>query len=553
MDMELFEFAGLVKDEGVLALYLTTGGQDAHTGRITMLELVADGTDAVCIHRGRLPSPELAILKDMLLKCRLLVLHDAQRILAFLLALGIVPEAVFDLTLAAQILHFSVDAKDFDLQAIARRCLGAEWSGDGGSEAKLMLRLCPLLTARLRENGLMEVAEIEFGCLRATAGMEYRGIYLNQEMWLRLEKEMQDQLDTAREKLYEFSGRPIFQLTLWGEEESLNINFSSNAYVLSLLQENGIPVKSTGKRELYPYRDHPLVAALMAYRKYAKLISSFLQPIKGMIHPVTGRLHPHYGQLSAYSGRMSCWNPNIQQIPREHAFRACFTAPPGRLLLIADYSQIELRVAAQISRDQRMLAAYQQGEDLHALTASILTGKPVHQVTKEERQAAKPVNFGLIFGMGPRGLKESAELTYGVEMTLDQAGDFSRRFFAAYQGILQWHSWLKSHPEREGRTLAGRRFYYSPAALLPEVANFPVQGTAADIVKLALGRLARRLDPETMIVAVIHDEILLECPREQAESAARILKETMEAAADQILPLVPASVEVKIAASWAGK
>lgn len=551
--MELPEFAESIKEEGVLAVHLTTTGRDPYVDKITMLQLAADGLDMTCVHQGELKPSEAVVLRELFVKSRMLVFHKAQEALPFLLASDLIPASVFDISLAVQILHFSVNPDDFDLSVLACRYLGKEWSGSEEGTARQLLQLCSALISQLRENGLMDIAEIEFSCVKATAQMEYQGIYLDIEKWNRLYEKMQMELNTAKEKLYEFSGRPIAQLTLWGGEENLNINFSSNTYMLSLLQKNGIQVKSTGKRELYPYRDHPLVQALIEYRKCSKLISSFLQPMKGMLHPVTGRLHPHYGQLTTYSGRMSCWNPNIQQIPRERAFRECFNAPPGRLLLIADYSQIELRVAAQISRDRRMLAAYQQGEDLHALTASILTGKLPGLVTKEERQAAKPVNFGLIFGMGPRGLQESARLTYGVEMTMEQAGDFSRRFFAAYDGIEQWHSWMKNHPEKEGRTLTGRRFYYSAAAPLPEVSNFPVQGTAADIIKQALGLLAERLDQEVWIVAVIHDEILLECPAERAESAAIMLKAAMEEAANKILPLVPASVDVKIAGSWAGK
>ena len=551
--MELFEFARQIKEEDVLAVHLTTAGPDPYVDPVTMLQLAAGSPETVFVCRGEPGAAKLHILRSLLAGPRMVVFHNAQFALPFLLALDIVPRSVFDLTLAAQVLYFSVNPDDFLLPALTRRYLGKEPPGGEIPEARQLLQLCPVLAAELRQHGLMDVAGIEFGCVKAIAQMEYRGIRLDPDKWDRLYEQMQEALDAAKEKLYEFSGRPITQLTLWGEEESLDINFSSNAYVLSLLQKHGIEVKSTGKRELYPYLDHPLVQALTEYRRYSKLISSFLQPLKGMRHPVTGRLHPHYGQLSAYSGRMSCWNPNIQQIPRDNVFRECFTAPPGHVLLIADYSQIELRVAAQISRDKRMLAAYQKGEDLHALTASILTGKPVERITKEERQAAKPVNFGLIFGMGPRGLQESARLTYGVEMSLEQAGDFSRRFFAAYDGIEQWHAWLKSHPEREGRTLTGRRFYYSPSAPLPEVSNLPVQGTAADIVKQALGLLAERLDPEVRIIAVIHDEILLESPAGQARAAADVLKETMEAAAGQILPLVPACVDVKIAASWAGK
>lgn len=154
-----------------------------------------------------------------------------------------------------------------------------------------------------------------------------------------------------------------------GTDVILGDNYDGNAFVMKLLADNGIKVQATSKRDLAPYRDHPLVAALMTYRYTSKALSSTLAPIRLSVHPKTGRVRPHYGQIGSWSGRMSCGNPNIQQIPREAAFHACFCAPAGRALVLADYSQIELRVAAQISGDRRMTTAFRQGEDLHALTA----------------------------------------------------------------------------------------------------------------------------------------------------------------------------------------
>lgn len=157
---------------------------------------------------------------------------------------------------------------------------------------------------------------------------------------------------------------------------------------------------------------------------------------------------------------MSCGGPNIQQIPRDKQFRACFTAPAGSKLVIADYSQIELRVVAEISKDRRMIEAYRNGEDLHRLTASLLTGKRIEEVLKAERQSAKAVNFGLVFAMGARGLQGYASETYGVDMSLEQAEQFRNRFFQAYQGVAAWHKQLQDHPPRESRTLAGRKFVF---------------------------------------------------------------------------------------------
>jgi DNA polymerase-1 len=329
-------------------------------------------------------------------------------------------------------------------------------------------------------------------------------------------------------------------------------NFDSNPFVLKLLKSNGINTPTTSKRDLAPHADHPLVRSISAYRKMAKLLSGFLYPMPGMLSPKTGRLHPRYGQIGAWSGRMSCWNPNIQQIPRSQSFRACFVASPGHKLIIADYSQIELRVAAEITKDTRMTAAYQKGEDLHELTASLMLGKPINAITKQERQAAKAVNFGLIYAMGAAGLAQYSLQSYGVKMTLEQAEGFRNRFFKAYTGIDNWHRGLKKSPPSESRTLTGRKFNFSSNAGLFALCNTPIQGTAADIVKKALGLLVIRLkDTDARIIAVVHDEIILEASENNAENIAKQLKDTMEEAGNSILRHVPTQADVNIADNWA--
>jgi DNA polymerase-1 len=343
-------------------------------------------------------------------------------------------------------------------------------------------------------------------------------------------------------------------MNLWGEEDAAGDNFDSSQYILRLLRENGIEAESTSKRDLSEHSGHPLIRALSSYRKASKALSSFLYPIPQMIRPETGRLHPHYGQIGAWSGRMSCWGPNIQQIPRERGFRECFVPPPEKKLIIADYSQIELRVAAQISGDRRMISAYGDGEDLHALTASLVSEIPVGAVTKAQRQAAKAVNFGLIFGMGAAGLRQYARQSYGVDMTPEQAGRFRDGFFKAYPGIAGWHSRIRSGKPAVEKSLLGRKFMFDESSGMSARYNTPVQGTAADIMKSALAKMARRVaGTGVRIVAAVHDEILLEAGEGDSESAARMLKACMEAAGNEALADVPCVADVKIADSWADK
>jgi DNA polymerase I-like protein with 3'-5' exonuclease and polymerase domains len=222
------------------------------------------------------------------------------------------------------------------------------------------------------------------------------------------------------------------------------------------------------------------------------------------------------------------------------------------MLVIADYSQIELRVAARISGDERMTDAYRKGEDLHALTASLVSDIPVRSVTQAQRQAAKAVNFGLIFGMGAEGLRQYAQQSYGVDMTLAQATMFRDNFFRAYPGISEWHRRVRDEHRDEGRTLTGRKFLFGGAGLSGRY-NTPVQGTAADIAKSALGQLSRlNAGTGVRIIAAVHDEIILEADAGESEAAAHMLKNTMERSGSLVLKDIPCVADVKISASWSG-
>jgi DNA polymerase I-like protein with 3'-5' exonuclease and polymerase domains len=171
----------------------------------------------------------------------------------------------------------------------------------------------------------------------------------------------------------------------------------------------------------------------------------------------TGRIHPNFKQLGAATGRFSCTEPNLQGIPRSKEFRRCIKVKASHKLVMADYSQIELRVVAEISGDQRMIQAYRDGVDLHRLTASLLSGKPLDQITPEDRQSARAVNFGLIYAMGAEGLRGYAKVVYNVDLPLEEAIRCRSRFFDAYSGIAAWHKLTGSKVSSEARTLSGRR------------------------------------------------------------------------------------------------
>jgi DNA polymerase-1 len=236
---------------------------------------------------------------------------------------------------------------------------------------------------------------------------------------------------------------------------------------------------------------------------------------------------------------MSCKEPNLQQLPRDVRYRRCFVAPPGRVLVKADYSQIELRIAARISGDKRMLAAYRDGEDLHTLTASAVLKKPMGEVTKADRQLAKAINFGLLYGMGSRQLVVYARTNYGVKLTEKRAAAHRDAFFATYPWLRRWHYSIPT-PPIETRTLAGRRRL--------------IQGTGADGLKRALGLLWERRDecPGAVPVLFVHDEVVVECDADRANTAAAWLSRAMVDGMTPLIAPVPVAVEVMTAPTWGG-
>lgn len=556
----------------VIAIDTETTGLDPHMNKMRLIQLAVEGIPVFIIDCLTFLPEGMPLLRKIISSKAVKVFQNAKFDLQFLMALEISPPpALFDTMLAALLLRSSDGPERVGLEELVRYYLGeslpkdeqkSDWSGKlrreqleyAARDVVVLLRLRKRMLTEIKENNLVEVARQEFSCVRAIAEVEFYGIHLDLSRWRQLTEKIESEQLASLEKLYEYAGRPKVQMSFFEDKVISEINMDSNKQILNMLNSYNIPVSDTSRHSLTPYSHNPLVQAITEYRKAAKLLSTFIYSIPQQIHPVTGRLHPKYSQIGAWSGRMSCGGPNIQQIPRDKHFRACFSASEGNKLVIADYSQIELRVVAEISRDERMIEAYRNGEDLHRLTASLISGKCIEEVTKEERQSAKAMNFGLVFAMGAKGLQTYAKETYDVDMTLEEAEQFRDRFFYAYQGVAAWHKRLKNNPPAQSRTVAGRKHVYGGQGGLSGLCNTPVQGSAADIIKNALGRLVDRLiSTNAKIVAVVHDEIVLETESEKATEVASILKETMESAGAEYLKLVPLLAEVQVADSWAEK
>ena len=537
---------------------LRQAGLDPYQAKIRLIQLAVKNQPVIMVDLDAFNSvSELQPLQWVLMSDSVKVFHNADFDIKMLWSIGFnVNGQIFDTMLAARLLS---PAGRVTLAEVARTYLNislpkgeqmSDWSGNltdsqllyAAHDARILLRLRERLKSRLADDALIEVAKIEFDCVRATAEMEYTGMKLDSDQIAHYRRHVEAQRSQLQAILYRYLGE---------------INLTSPTQLKSALAKAGVEVESTSRRTLKLLIDsHPCISALLAYKKLSTLISSFFNPVPRATSRHTGRVHANYWQLGAATGRFSCSGPNFQQVPRDLEVRRCFIAEKGRKLVIADYSQIELRVAAAISADRKMIKAYRNGEDLHRLTASLVQDISPEDVTQEQRDAAKAINFGLIYGMGSKGLMYSAKGNYGVEMSLEEAETFRRRYFEAYSGIRAWHrksGWELKFTIKQ-RTLCGRRFVWRETPSYTVFINRQVQGTAADIAKIALGRLPFALKgTEAKIIAMIHDEIIIEVSEANAHDAAAILQRTMETAGREVLKTVPVVAEARIADNWSQK
>jgi DNA polymerase I-like protein with 3'-5' exonuclease and polymerase domains len=580
-----------IQEAEVVAFDLETTGLDPRRDRIRLLSLAADsGTwivDTFSVDARLL----LEILKD-----KTLLVHNAMHDLLFLRRLGYRHHgrAVDTMTLS-RMTHAGERNEggkrlEHSLEACCKRELDItldkshqkdDWSGDlseemlayAAEDARILLPLYEALEDKLLVAGQEWALEIEERALLAGIEMAFAGVAVDKERWLGIVEEAGKGLGELRTRLDDLVGEPPEEVKMRNTnnknvpaERKDRWNWDSTDQIKAAAATLGLSLEKTSMDRL-KLIDHEFARALLAYREAKSGLSTygekFFEPTKeGQDVYMDGRLYPTWGMCQADTGRMSCRNPNVQNIPNESKLgklRECIVAPDGHRLVKADYSQIELRIVAKIAGEQKMLEAYCKGEDLHAATARSITGR--EEVTKEDRQLAKAVNFGTLYGQGAKGLKEYARNSYGVKMSLEEAMAYRERWFEAYPAIRTWH-------RREGigfaagedsaSTLAGR---LRRVRSFMEKVNHPVQGTGADGLKLAMGLFHERL-PEHLdanLVIACHDELIVECPRVQAEEVARFLEEVMVAGMDEVLnsgldaahpERVPVEVEVEIVGSW---
>ena len=553
----------------VIAIALGTTGPDVFADRIRTLHVAVHDYHTVIIDCAQVPQNGLAKLRALFNIPAVKVMHNGKSTLKFLYRTGFnLSPPFFDTMLASQLLKGGLEGRH-DLKTVAKAYLNEyapETCGSfrtdilterqlrcAGQTVRVILALYAALSEHIERAALIDCTHLECNCLPAVAAMELNGMPLDMQQW----RELQDTYNRLEEELaYEVCS----QLTTSGQRTLYDvaaINLSSPQQVKHAFRSVGIPVRNVREGELHKYEEiHPVVRSYLRYKHILKVKNGFLDALPRHIHLLTGRIHPIFLQIGTVNGRFACRNPNLQQIPRDSTVRGCFAAACDHRLLIADYAQFELRVVADISGDDAMTRAFQLGQDLHRLTASLVLDTPVDQVTKEERLIAKVLNIGLIYGMGARSLRRYANYIYGVHFTLEDAIEFRKRFFDAYSGVRAFHRNMSHSHTASIRTLSGRvrRWADDEEPKLTELLNTRVQGTAADIMKRAMTLLHGALEnTEAKIVCCVHDELLVEAPQTCAAEVAEIVAQHMKTAGSEFLRHVPLEVELATARNWAGK
>lgn len=407
------------------------------------------------------------------------------------------------------------------------------------------------------------------------ARMELSGVMLDRDALARQATAWDEELLHLREEIVRLgidnpSSGP--QLGVWLRRELTQLEEKTGASWISMWPLTPSGGLSTTAKHLRRLLGHvPGVALLVRYSALSQLQSNFGDKLLGRVSSQTGRLHGNFLLAMAKSGRFSSSNPNLQNIPKSQEMRSVFTAAPGRCLVVADYSQLELRVMAEIAKDSVMTEAYRSGLDLHAVTAAGMLGikpeafdpnNPAHKIA---RQKAKAVNFGVIYGSGPRGLQEFARDAYGLQMTLEEARSVIDRFLDTYPGVARWQQMQADRTKRLQKvtTVGGRvyRFAWEPKREYSRnlALNLPVQGTAAEIAIEALIRVDARLRTElpgkAQLVLQVHDEFVVEAHGDEVSIRAtkQILEEEMTGAFEVLLPGAPTTglVEAHSGPNWA--
>ncbi len=491
------------------------------------------------------------------------VVHDGKSLLKFLRAAGVESLRMrmnFDIMLAAYVVH--AYGRDFSYAAIATRELGRLVSPDMSDELLHFFEIADALEKKLSEGKLRFVfKEIEMPLIPILADMEERGVGVDREVLAALGKRVNKKIALLAKKIWTSGGE---RFNINSPPQLSKILFEKlglRVHGLRKTEKGG--VISTRESELEKLRDeHPIVKYILEYRELAKLKTTYIEALPALIQEKSGRVHTTFNQTGTATGRLSSSNPNLQNIPAMsllgREIRKAFIARAGFTFISCDYSQIELRVAAHLAHDEKMIDAFRKGIDIHRATAAEVYNVPSEKVTPELRRAAKTLNFGVLYGMGPQAFAEA------TGMSRADAQKFIEEYFHDFSGVREYIERIKEFVKEHGyaETLFGRR------RSIPEInspnwqirreaermaINHPIQGTATgDIIKLAMIKIdewirREKREEDAQLLLQVHDELLFEVKENAASEIGEKIKTLME---NVVVLDVPLAVDTKIGTRW---
>ncbi len=513
------------------------------------------------------------LIASFFAKTRQKICHNLKREHQRFAGLGIALEApFFDLMLASYLMHSGERRHGIDSLLAYSRGVPLDDEAPGTDAEAVVARLAaemphlvPLAESfakDLADNGLVKLNEdVELPLAAVLARMEVAGIAVDVPYLEKLSATLGKEIDTLVARIHEAAG------------EAFNINSPAQMKVV-LFDKLGISplglkktakgkTLSTAAAELEKLRDsHPIVGDILDYRELAKLKSTYVDTLPALVHPKTGRIHAEFNQTVAATGRLSSSNPNLQNIPTSETdygkrVRNGFVAPKGRVLVAADYSQIELRIAAHIAKEKTMIGAFKNGEDIHWRTAAEMFGE---KDAASKRRIAKVINFGILYGMGPQRLAESADISFM------EAREYIDKYFAIHKGIGKYMEDIKEKIVDDGyvETLFGRKRFFRNVRLMNprdraeaerQAINMPIQGSQADMIKIAMIRLDRHIGEtygigakaEVRMISQVHDELLFEVAEGVVDAFADVAVKIMVGVCELS---VPVAVNVSIGKRW---
>jgi len=437
----------------------------------------------------------------------------------------------------------------------------AQVAAYAGADVDMTYRLVGVLEAELKEKALWSLfTEVEMPLVPVLMDMELAGIRLDVSVLKAMSSELQVRLLELEREIQDAVG---YAFNIGSTQQLSDALFIKLGLPTQGLRKTKAGHYSTAAEVLQRFRGwHPVVDMVLEHRELAKLKSTYVDALPALVNPATGRLHTSFNQTGTVTGRLSSSNPNLQNIPIRteigRQVRRAFIADPGWVLLAADYSQVELRILAHVSQDPTMLAAFARGEDIHRSTAAAIYRVPLDQVTPEMRRVAKTTNFAISYGVSGYGLAQQ------TGMTPEEGERFIQSYFATYPRIKAWLDKTKAKAATEGyvETLLGRRRYFPElqsgvkahenvrAAAYRMAVNAPIQGSAADIIKVAMIRLHKALAEQGLqarMLLQVHDELVLEVPEKELSVVAPLVKEIMEGAFQLDAPL---KVDMSVGQNW---